>query len=49
MWLRSRSDTRNEGSVDNGENRDSNSTYFDSEGDVTMRANPAVEVDVQNG
>jgi hypothetical protein len=47
-WLRSPSDTRNEGSVDNAENRDSNSTYFESEAGVTMRANPAVEEGVQN-
>jgi hypothetical protein len=47
-WLRSRSDTRSEGSIDNAENTDSNSAYFESEADVTMRANPAVEVGEQN-
>jgi hypothetical protein len=47
-WLRIRSDTHSEGSFDNAENRDSNSTYFESEADVTMRAIPEVEVGEQN-
>jgi DNA anti-recombination protein RmuC len=47
-WLRRRSGTHSEGSADNAENMDSSSTFFESEADVTVRANPAVEVGVQN-
>jgi hypothetical protein len=47
-WLRNRSGTRDEGSFDNAENidMDSNSTYL--EADITVRANPTVEVGVNN-
>jgi hypothetical protein len=49
-WLRSRSGTRDEGSFDNTKNigMDSNSTYLESEADITVRANPRVEVRVKN-
>jgi hypothetical protein len=49
-WLRSSSGTRDEGSFDNTKNIyvDSNSTYLESEADITVRANPRVEVRVQN-
>ena len=49
-WLRSRSGTHDEGSFDNAENidMDSNSTYLESEADITMRVNPTVEVGLQN-
>jgi hypothetical protein len=48
-WLRSRSGTRDEGSFDNAGNIDmsSNSTYLESEADITVRANPTMEVSVQ--
>ena len=49
-WLRSQSGTRGEGSFDNARNidMDSNSTYLETEADITVRANPTVEVSVQN-
>ena len=49
-WPRSRSGTRDEGSFDNTGNidLDSNSTYLESKADITVRANPTVEISVQN-
>ena len=49
-WLRSRSGTRDEGSFDKAENMDmySNSTYLESEADITVRENPTVEVGLKN-
>ena len=49
-WLRSRSGIRDEGSFDDTENidMDSNSTYLESEADITVMENPTVEVGLQN-
>jgi hypothetical protein len=49
-WLRNRSGTRDEESFDNADNvdLDSNSTYLESETNITVRANPIVEGGVQN-
>ena len=49
-WFRSRSGTRDESSFNNAENvdMDSNSTYLESEADITVTANPTPEVEVQN-
>jgi len=44
-WLRSRSGTHDEGSFDNAENIDLDSEL---EAGITVRANPTVEVGVQN-
>ena len=49
-WLRSRSGTYDEVNPNNAVNvdMDSNSTYFESEADIAVSANPTVEVGVQN-
>ena len=49
-WLRSRSGTRDEDSLDhvNSLDMDSNNTCFESEANITVTANPAVEVSMQN-
>ena len=49
-WLRSRSGTCDGVNPDNEVNvgMDSNSTYFESEADIAVSANPTVEVGVQN-
>lgn len=49
-WLRSRNSTRDEGNFDNVDNldKDSDNKYFESEANITARANPTVEVSVVN-
>ena len=49
-WLRSRSGTCDGVNPDNEVNvgMDSNSTYFESEADIAVSANPTAEVGVQN-
>ena len=50
VWLRSRSGTCDGVNSGNEVNvgMDSNSTYFESEADIAVSANPTVEVSVQN-
>jgi hypothetical protein len=47
---RSRSDKRDEGSFDNVDSlgMDSNNAYIDLEANITVRANPVAEINVQN-
>jgi len=49
-WLRSRRGTRDQDSFDNADNinLDSDSTYLESEANITVRANPTREGRVQN-